>query len=176
MPVKSKRYWTIRYAVLTTAIFLPLLWSFRYVRNLYPSTVWNMMMAGGDLITTRTYCILRGETVSGETIDIRPIELTNAMYSRTWSMVNATIANQSFKLTSLHPANASLLQEIGGVDKLPAGARMPELLAAWGNLYNNKLPESSPNRLKAIRIDMYRWDSGRYSDYQTFVQTWRKEL
>lgn len=134
------------------------------------------MMAGGDLETTRTYCILRGETVSGETIDIRPIELTNAMYSRTWSMVNATIANQSFKLTSLHPANASLLQEIGGVDKLPAGARMPELLAAWGNLYNNKLPESSPNRLKAIRIDMYRWDSGRYSDYQTFVQTWRKGL
>ena len=174
--MKSQRYWIIKYSILTVALFVPLLWSFRYVRNLYPSTVWNMMMAGGDLETTRTYCILRGETVSGETIDIRPIELTNAMYSRTWSMVNATIANQSFKLTSLHPANASLLQEIGGVDKLPAGARMPELLAAWGNLYNNKLPESSPNRLKAIRIDMYRWDSGRYSDYQTFVQTWRKGL
>ena len=174
--MKSQRYWIIKYSILTVALFVPLLWSFRYVRNLYPSTVWNMMMAGGDLETTRTYCILRGETVSGETIDIRPIELTNAMYGRTWSMVNATISNQSFKLTSLHPANASLLQEIGGVDKLPAGARMPELLAAWGNLYNNKLPETSPNRLKAIRIDMYRWDSGRYSDYQTFVQTWRKGL
>ena len=174
--MKSKRYWIIKYSILTVALFLPLLWSFRYVRNLYPSTVWNMMMAGGDLETTRTYCILRGETGSGETIDIRPIELTNAMYGRTWSMVNATIANQSFKLTSLHPANTSLLQEIGGVDKLPAGARMPDLLAAWGNLYNAKLPAASPNRLKSIRIDMYRWDGGGYSNYQTFVQTWRKEL
>ena len=176
MKPRSKRYWTIKYLILTVALFLPLLWSFRYVRNLYPSTVWNMMMAGGELETSRTYCILRGETISGKTIDIRPIELTNAMYGRTWSMVNATIANQSFKLTSLHADNALLLQEIGGVDKLPAGVRLPQLLAAWGNLYNIKLTASSPNRLKAIRIDMYRWSGGSYSDYETFVQTWRKEL
>ena len=134
------------------------------------------MMAGGNRETSRSYCILRGETISGKTIDIHPIELTNAMYGRTWSMVNATIDNQSFKLSSLHPENASLLAELGGVDKLPAGARMPELLAAWGNLYNSKLPESSPERLKSIRIDMYRWDGGSYANYQTFVQTWRKEL
>lgn len=176
MKPRSKRYWTIKYLILTVALFLPLLWSFRYVRNLYPSTVWNMMMAGGELETSRTYCILRGETISGKTIDIHAIELTNAMYGRTWSMVNATIANQSFKLTSLHADNASLLQEIGGVDKLPAGVRLPELLAAWGNLYNSKLTASSPNRLKAIRIEMYRWVGGSYSDYETFVQTWRKEL
>jgi hypothetical protein len=174
--MKSRRFWTIKYLILTVALFLPLLWSLRYVRNLYPFTVWNMMMAGGELETSRTYCILRGETISGQTIDIRPIELTNAMYGRTWSMVNATIANQSFKLTSLHPNNASLLQEIGGFDKLPAGARMPELLDAWGRLYNQKLPEGSPNRLRAIRIDMYRWEGGSFSNYQTFVQTWRKEL
>jgi hypothetical protein len=176
MRAKSKRYWTIKYSILTLVVFLPLLWSFRYVRNLYPATVWNMMMAGGDLETTRTYCILRGETLSGQTIDIRPVELTNAMYGRTWSMVNATVYNQSFKLTSLHPDNASLLQENGGVEKLPAGARIPELLSTWGNLYNNKLPASSPDRLRAIRIDMYRWASGDYSNYQTFIQTWREEL
>jgi hypothetical protein len=176
MRPKSLRYWRIKYSLITLTLFLPLLWSFRYVRNLYPATVWNMMMAGGELETSRTYCILRGETISGQTIDIRPIDLTNAMYGRTWSMVNATIANQSFTLTSLHRDNASLLQAIGGVDKLPAGARMPELLNAWGNLYNHKLPESSPDRLRAIHIDMYRWAGGSYSDYQTFVQTWRKEL
>jgi hypothetical protein len=176
MQPKSLRYWRIKYSLITLTLFLPLLWSFRYVRNLYPFTVWNMMMAGGELEPSRTYCILLGETISGQTIEIRPIELTNAMYGRTWSMVNATIANQSFKLTSLHPDNASLLQEIGGVDKLPAGARMPELLNAWGILYNRKLPESSPDRLRAIRIDMYRWAGGSYSNYQTFVQTWRKEL
>jgi hypothetical protein len=176
MKQHSARYWTIKYLILTVAIFLPLLWSFRYVRNLYPFTVWNMMMAGGDLDITRNYCILRGETVAGQSIDIRPIELTDAMYGRTWSMVNATIANQSFKLTSLHPANATLLQEIGGLEKLPAGARMPDLLGVWGNLYNSKLEASSPNRLKAIRIDMYSWSGGSYSDYQTFVHTWRREL
>lgn len=176
MRAKSKRYWKIKYSLVTIAIFLPLLWSFRYVRNLYPSTVWNMMMAGGDLETTRTYCVLSGETISGQTVDLRPVELTNAMYGRTWSMVNATIYNQSFKLTSVHPANAYLLQEVGGVERLPAGARMPELLSAWGNLYNNKLPASSTDRLKAIRIDMYRWAGGDYSNYKDFVQTWRKEL
>jgi hypothetical protein len=176
MKPRSTRYWTIKYSILTAALFLPLLWSFRYVRNLYPATVWNMMMMGGDLETSRTYCILRGEAVSGATIDIRPIELTNAMYSRTWTMVNATIANQSFKLTSLHPDNASLLAEFRSVENLPAGTRMPDLLAAWGSLYNSKQPRSSPNRLKAIRIDLYRWEGGSYSNYQTFVQTWRKEL
>src|SRR4029079_12842593 len=94
-----------KYIILTAAIFLPLIWAFLFVRNLYPITVWNVMMAGGDLERGRSYCILRGETVSGETVDIPAIELTNAMYSRTWTMVNATIDNQSFKLTSFHPKN-----------------------------------------------------------------------
>src|SRR5687768_17878637 len=53
--------------------------------------------AGGDLERGRSYCILRGETVSGETVEVYAIELTNGLYSRTWTMVNATIANQSFR-------------------------------------------------------------------------------
>lgn len=134
------------------------------------------MMVGGELATTRSYCLLRGETVSGETIDIRPIELTNAMYGRNWSMVNATVFNQSFKLTSIHPDNALVLNQYGGIANLPDGARLPELLTAWGNIYNNQQPVDSPRRLKAIRIDMYRWASGRYADYETFVQSWRKAL
>ena len=176
MKPQAERRWIIKYAILSVAIFLPLLWSFRYVRNLYPFTVWNVMMAAGDLETGRSYCILRGETVSGETIEIRPIKLTNALYARTWTMVNATIANQSFKLSSIHPANAALLSESGGVEKLPDGARIPDLLTTWGNLYNNQLTPSSQDRLKAIRLDMYRWSSGRYADYETPVQSWRKEL
>ena len=59
----------IKYAFLTAALFLPLRWAFVAVRNLYPITAWNVMMAGGDLERGRSYCILRGETVSGETID-----------------------------------------------------------------------------------------------------------
>lgn len=134
------------------------------------------MMAGGDLERGRSYCILRGETVSGDTVDIRPINLTNALYSRTWTMVNATVDNQSFKLTSLEPQNEELLRSSGGLEKLPPGARVPDLLQTWGNLYNNQLPTASPQRLKAIRLDMYRWGSGHYDDYDTFIESWRKEL
>ena len=173
---RSHRYWIVKYAILTAAIFLPLLWSFLFVRNLYPFAAWNVMMAGGDLERGRSYCILRGETVSGETIDIRPINLTNALYSRTWTMVNATIDNRSFKLTSIHPQNEELMRRFGGVENLPPGVLVPDLLQTWGDLYNKQQPESSPQRLKAIRLDMYRWESGRYSDYDKFIESWRKEL
>jgi hypothetical protein len=91
-------------------------------------------------------------------------------------MVNATIDNQSFKLNSLDPQNADLLRRVGGVENLPPGARLPDLLQAWGNLYNQRLPASSPQRLKAIRLDMYRWESGRYADYDKFIESWRKDL
>jgi hypothetical protein len=176
MKPQSHRRWIIQYSILTLALFLPLLWSFRYVRKLYPITVWNVMMAGGDLQTGRNFFVLRGETLAGQTIDIRPIKLTNAMYSRNWTMVSGTVFNQSFRLSSLHPDNTRLLEQVGTVDKLPLGARIPELLEAWGDLYNQQLPPSSPERLKAIRIDMYRWSSGRYADYDTLVESWRREL
>ena len=90
-------------------------------------------------------------------------------------VVNATIGNQSFKLASIHPDNEELMRRFGGVDNLPPGRRLPDLLQAWGNLYNEQFP-ASPQRLKAIRLDMYRWESGSYSDYDKFIETWRKEL
>ena len=166
----------IGYAVLTAAIFLPLIWAFVSVRNLYPIAAWNVMMAGGDLERGRSYCILRGETVSGETVDVYPIELTNALYSRTWTMVNATIANQSFRLASIHPDNAQLISAAGAVENLPPGARIPDLLETWGRLYNDRLPTSSPQRLKTIRLDMYRWEGGTYSNYDNFIESWHKDL
>ena len=173
---RNERRLIARYAILTAAVFVPLVWSFLFVRNLYPFAAWNVMMAGGDLERGRSYCILRGETVSGETIDIRPINLTNALYSRNWTMVNATIDNQAFKLKSLHPQNEEMLRQFGGIANLPPGARIPDLLQAWGEIYNKREPELSPKRLKAIRLDMYRWESGRYSDYDKFIESWRKEL
>jgi hypothetical protein len=172
----SERRLFIRYALLTGAIFLPLFGAFVLLRNVYPVAAWTVMMAGGNLQGGRPYYVLRGETISGETVDIQAIGLTNAMYNRTWTMVNATVGNESFKLRSPHPSNAAMLASAGGVDNLPVGARVPELLVAWGQLYNNQQPASSPRRLKAIRIDMYRWESGRYGDYDKFIQSWRKEL
>jgi hypothetical protein len=176
LSAQSERWLIVKYAVVTLAIFLPLFWAFLFVRNVYPIAAWNVMMAGGDLERGRSYCILRGETISGETVDISPIKLTNALYSRTWTMVHATIDNQSFKLTSIHPENEALVRQFGGVDKLPPGVRLPELLQAWGYLYNKRYPVASLQRLKAIRLDMYRWESGRYSDYDKFIESWRKEL
>jgi len=166
----------IKYAILTAALFLPLLAAFVAVRNLYPITAWNVMMAGGDLERGRSYCILRGETVSGETIDVAAIGLTNALYSRNWTMVNATIDNQAFKLKSIHPRNEEMLHAFGSIENLPPGARVPDLLQAWGDIYNKREPASSPKRLKAIRLDMYRWESGRYADYDKFITSWHKEL
>ena len=135
-----------------------------------------MMMGGALLERGRSYWILRGETVSGETVDIRAIDLTNALYSRNWTMVNATVGNQAFRLTNLHPANEQMIRQTGGIDNLPPGARVPDLLRAWGNLYNERLPGSSPQRLKAIRLDMYRWEGGRYADYDKFIESWREDL
>ena len=166
----------VKYAILTAAIFLPLIWTFVSVRNLYPITAWNVMMAGGDLERGRSYGILRGETISGDTVEIRPIELTDALYSRTWTMVNATIANQSFRLASVHPANLELIRSAGAVENLPPGARIPDLLETWGHLYNDRLPASAPQRLKSIRLDMYRWEGGTYSNYDNFIESWGKDL
>ena len=166
----------VKYAVLTAVIFVPLFWAFAYVRNVYPVAAWNMMMGGALLERGRSYWILRGETVSGETVDIRAIDLTNALYSRNWTMVNATVGNQAFRLTNMHPANEQMIRQTGGIDNLPPGARVPDLLRAWGNLYNERLPGSSPQRLKAIRLDMYRWEGGRYADYDKFIESWREDL
>jgi hypothetical protein len=172
----SERGLFARYVILTAAIFVPLLLAFQSVRNIYPIAVWDVMVPGGDLARGRDYCILRGETVSGETIDIPAIELTNALFSRTWTMVNATIRNQSFKLSSVHPENLELIRSAGGVENLPSGARVPDLLDAWGRLYNERLPEASPQRLRAIRLDQYRWEGGTYSDYARFIQSWHTDL
>jgi hypothetical protein len=176
MDSQTERFWTIKYALLTALIFLPLLWSFRYIRNLYPIAAWNVMMAGGNLERGRTYFILRGETLSGDVIDISPIKLTNGMSGRTWTMVNATVDNQSFKLSKLEPENEALLKSVGGLPNLPVAARLPELLQTWGVLYNDRLPPNASTRLRAVRLDMYRWNSGNYSEYDTYVESWRKEL
>ena len=166
----------LKYAVLTVAIFLPLILAFVEIRNLYPVTAWNVMMAGGTLERGRSYWILRGETVSGETIDVRPMSLTNALYARTWTMVNATVDNQSLKLPNPYPANAELIRQAGGIEHLPPGARVPDLLRTWGDLYNERLPASSSQRLKAIRLDMYRWEGGEFANYDKFIESWRQDL
>jgi hypothetical protein len=172
----SEQHYRVRYALVTFVIALPLIFSFVSLRNVYPSTAWTVMMSGGSLERDWTYYIVRGETVTGEIVDINPTRLTNSLYGRTWSLVRAAVNNDAFRLDTPHPQNVQLLESVGGPSNLPEAARVGELLDAWGYLYNSKLPSSSPSRLKAVRIDVYRWDSKRFADFDRFVETWREEL
>jgi hypothetical protein len=166
----------VRYALLTVALFAPLLWAFLSVRNLYPFAASTMMMAGGRAGEGTDYYVLRGESVGGETVDLPPASLTDALSGRHWSLVGATVGNRSFQIAEPHPANAALAAASGGPDKLPRGARLQELLRAWGECYNLRLPEGSPRRLRAVRLDAYRWGGKSYGDYERFVESWRAEL
>ena len=165
-----------RYAALTIVLFVPLLLAFMSIRDLYPFAASRMMIWNGDVQGGRNYYVLRGETASGETIDLPPIKLTNALTGRSWSLVRAAVENQSFKIRSPHPANIRLAAAYGGMDNLPRAARLEELLRAWGEIYNSRLSASSNQRLKSIRLDAYRWEGGLNGDYDRFVESWRAVL
>lgn len=170
------RRFRIKYTILTLAFFLPLIWSFARVRNVYPVASWNVMTRGGEFGKDYTYFVLRGETVSGDLIDLPAVKLTDALRSRTWGLVAATANNDSLKLRSPHPKNVALLAADGNVENLPDGVLMKELLKSWGEIFNESHPPSSPDHLRALQIDCYRWPGGQYSNYYEFVQSWREEL
>jgi len=166
----------VRYALVTAALFAPLLYSFLAVRNVYPFAASTMMMAGGDLGRGASYYRMRGETADGEAVDLPPAELTDALSWRHWSLVGATVENKEFTIYKPHPSNDALAAAAGGVEKLPRAARLAELLRAWGGIYNSRLPDGSPRRLRAVRLEAYRWAGGAYGDYERFVESWRAEL
>ena len=166
----------VRYVVLTVALSVPLLLAFFSIRNLYPVGASTMMVGLKDTRSNRDYYLLRGETISGETIDLPPIELTNALTGRSWSLASTAVENKSFHIRTPHPANILLAQNYGGTDKLPRAARLEDLLRAWGGIYNSRLPESSTQKLKAIKLDVYRWEGGLNGEYARFVESWRTAL
>lgn len=175
--IQATRRFRIRYILLTLAFFLPLVWSFAKLRNVYPVASWNVMTRGGELGKDYTYFVLRGETASGDVIDLPAVTLTDALRSRTWGLVAATANNDSLKLRSPHPKNVALLNATtGNAEGLPDGVLMKELLRSWGEIFNESHPPSSPDHLRALRIDCYRWPGGQYSNYYEFVQSWRAEL
>ena len=173
----TERHFRVRYILLTIGIFVPLLWAFIRIANVYPVAAWNVMTtAGGNLPREHYYFVLRGETVQGQVIDIPAVELTDALSSRNWGLAAAIATNSEFRLKSPHPANAPILQAAGSFENVPPAVRMPELLRAWGSIYNSRLPASSERRLKAIRLDAYKWPGQQYSNYDQFIQSWREEL
>jgi len=166
----------VRYGALTVALFVPLFLAFASIRNLYPFAASTMMVGNVHLQNGRDYYKLRGETVTGETIDLPPVALTNALTGRNWSLVSAAVENKSFNLRWPHPANISLSAAYGGTDKLPKAARLEELLRAWGTIYNSRLSGPSNQKLKSVRLDAYRWEGGINGEYERFVESWRTVL
>jgi hypothetical protein len=166
----------VRYAALTAALFVPLLLAFASIRNLYPFSASTMMLGIRDTQSSRDYYLLRGETAGGETIDLPPIKLTNALTGRSWSLVSAAVENKSFNIRSPHPENIRLAAAYGGIDRLPRAVRLEELLRTWGAIYNSRLPGSSNQRLRSVRLDAYRWEGGVNGEYDRFVESWRAVL
>lgn len=165
----------IRYAFLTVALLVPLLLAFVSIRNLYPFSASTMMLRDRD--PAANYYVLRGENQDGVTIDLPPINLTNALSGRHWGLVAAAVENKSFKISSPHPENARLVAQHLGVDNVPRAARLENLLRAWGLIYNSRLPASSPSRLRSVRLDAYRWEGGiGGGDYGHFIESWKAAL
>ena len=156
---QGSRQLLLRHSVLTLAIFVPLLCSFLIGAEWYPVSHYRMFYGASALTKGKgfNYFIFRGETASGETVDIAPITLMNGMDDRIWTMVNAVVANESFQLRSPHPLNEKLIMAVGGVDRLPRAALLPDLLRIWGNRYHAKLAGDSPHRLVRVRMDEYQW-------------------
>jgi hypothetical protein len=165
-----------RYLVLTICLGLPLLLSFAFARNLYPFAASTMMRTGGDLHVGWTYYIVRGETLTGEIIDLPPVEITNGLSNVAWALVPAVVENKSFTISRPHPANTALIADAGGLEKLPEARRVDDLLKAWGSVYNSRLPADSPQRLRAVRVEEYHWAGGSYGNYDKFMRSWRTEL
>ena len=166
----------VRYSILTIALFLPLVLAFAFTRNLYPFAASTMMLGIRDKQSARDYYVLRGETVNGETIDLPPIQLTNALTGRSWSLVSAAVENKSFNIRWPHPANTRLVAAFGGADKLPRAARLEDLLRAWGTIYNSRLPASSNQRLRSLRVDKFSWQGGINGEYDRFIESWTTVL
>jgi hypothetical protein len=165
-----------RHTALTVAVFVPLAWTFVNVINFYPIPVWSLFSDHVDLSQGRTYYILGGETVGGEQLEIPAISITDALTGRIHMMVYYVMGNSSLFIESPHPNNVKLVVSAGGRENVPPGARVPDLLAAWGNAYNGRLAKTSSQRLRRIWLKQYRWPGGSYSDYRQFVREYEVRL
>jgi hypothetical protein len=172
----NQRRWRRYYAVLTFGVFVPLIISFVFIRSPYPFAAFQMVKGGGDLQSPWNYYFLRGETQTGEIIDLPPVSLTDALANVAWSLGPVVVENRNFTIRSPHPANRELIATAGGFEKLPPGRRVEDLLRSWGSIYNSRLPANSPGRLRAIRLDAYVWPGGSYTNFDRFIRSWRVEL
>jgi hypothetical protein len=175
---QRSRQLLLRHSLLTLAVFIPLLGAFVAGEESYPVSYYSMFHGASALGKGNgfQYFVFRGETASGEIVEIAPITLMNGMDDRIWTMVRAVVANESLELHSAHPANTRLTSEAGGIHKLPRGALLPDLLRVWGDRYNARLAVNSPDRLIRAQMDEYKWPEREYGNYSEPIQSWRVDL
>jgi hypothetical protein len=175
---RASRRLILRHVVLTMAIFLPLVWAFITQTNWYPIHYYRMFYGASALGQGdgRVYYIFRGETASGDTIDIPPIRIFNALDGMITYVIGAAVANDSLQLKSPHPDNVRLIQSAGSIESVSRAALLPDVLRAFGERYNAKLSGDSPKRLVRVRLEAYRWHQENYGNYGEFVEAWSVEL
>jgi hypothetical protein len=141
-----------KHSLLTVAVFGPLVVAFVSVTNFYPVPVWNLFSEARDPAEPRPHYTFSGLTAAGEWRDLPPVRVTTGLYGRVHMLIAYTDRNHAFRIESPHPENVRHADRAGGADRLPRGARMPDLIRAWGRLYNRRLPPDSPERLVRVRL------------------------
>ena len=174
---KSRRL-ILRHVVLTVAIFVPLGWAFITQTFWYPIHYYRMFYGTSALGkgNERVYYIFRGETASGEIIDIPPVTIFNALDAMVTYVVQASIDNESLHIRSAHPDNIKLIQSAGSIENVPRAVLLPDVLRVFGERYNAKLSGDSPQRLIRVRLDAYRWPEEEYGNYAQYLESWNVEL
>lgn len=175
---RTSRRIMLRHVVLTAAVFLPLVWAFITKTSRYPIHYYSMFYGASALgkDNGHVYYIFRGETASGETIDIPPVTIFNALDGMISYVVDAAVTNDSLQLRYAHPNNERLIQSAGSIENVPRAALLPSVLRVFGERYNAKLPLDSPRRLVKVRLEAYRWPQKEYGNYAEYLESWNLEL
>jgi hypothetical protein len=163
--------WGVRYGALTVVLAASLLWAFVTVNNFYPIPVWSLFSDPVGLNAPTDYYVLVGEFADGTSRPIPAIELSDALTGRIHMMVDYVMTNSELDVRSPHPANVALVAAAGGRARIPDGVRVPELLRAWGSIYNRHHPRQP---VAAIRLEQRRWKGQDYTDYAIPVRQWRE--
>jgi hypothetical protein len=173
-----RRTWW-RNALITIAVFGPLGATFGLavvsgkVVNFYPVPVWNLFVEAAEPANGRVFYVVSGCSPDGLWREVPPFGITGALHNRLHMFASYTDGNLPFKIASPHAENVLML---AGLGRLPEGARMPQLLRAWGEIHNGRLPMGSPNRLTAIRMEARRWPGGDYHAKAKTARVWEVEL
>lgn len=159
-------------AIVTAVVFVPLITTFITTLNYYPSPAWSLFSEAGKLDDGRTYFVLLAKTKGGEWEELPPRSISQVLYARWHTLTNYTYLNEPFRISSPHPKNVKLMTEGGGLENVPTGARIPDLLRAWGKMANAKFGD----KFTAIKLEVRRWKGGSYDNYDEFQQQWEVEL